>query len=1339
MPPKRPPAPIDRPLSKAYLREFRGWQTAYSPGLSEPNSLRLMQNAMITREGAVRVRPGLRSYMQTKMSLPIVGSHELFYTATGDRAYLVAVRDKANNRVVFRVLARPPQGGDVQELTLEEAGFEVNATRPVQFSLDTTYVRYLQIDNKIFALSNSPEPMNMFWVGSEKKALQLQEIARPRWSKLDKLTVVQPDENWITDNDPIHTRHNRVPNPEFVDLSKWDPGSKFGHEGAGRDRLWIAPSETFNNGVYPPGKTGAIESVEGRTNHVPNPIMDTATYGTQGWYGGDYTRLVEVVNGNMRWYGTPSNTGSAIKVYTDLIDVVPGTTMEFRWNHVAHGGTADGWGASIKWYKSNGEQIGNTVHLLHRVLFSPGVFGRAKSGTFTVPDQAAKVQLGLKFYVSSVSAEGWFETNNVWFGEVGEATSAFSGDDGPDYFWVGEPGKSKSVYHPPQDVSYDQHSSPITPNKNYFGSAEVRADPSTVTVDRTAEVHLRIFDSSFNTVVLQKGSATVPADGTPVRIEAPIAAAPSSGVRAELCLMVLGAARGEHFHWNAAHLEQASSPQTYFYGNQHDTTTLKYSWEGTPHASTSIEEQYGSGLVVPPAETATSKTLISSTAADNDYTIGFYYTISNELGESAESQVTVVKVQRPWTSWKWETPNAAGEPSGTETYDPKLAADQLVLTMPSDVFDAAIAAGATKWSGYVYMHGPNEAPPVTAIRFAEKELKSSSTHGSDGWLRLTPEITSIGVGSPVVPTESSRLNSTDPSRGSQGLVASDRLVLVGDPDDPARISWSAGVAGNYYNFSSTLGGGAKQLTSGNLYLTAAVKLWQNPQSVDTLTILTMGDNGMSNAYYMQPAQITSLSESIQVMGFEEVSGMEGTVSAYGCEIVNNAMYHPLEFAVVKSTANNYNVNHRTVSDEIQNVWRGLQEKNHIVTSTLDNRIYYLVHNVQGPPLEAGCWGNEVWVLDTQTKTPSWSRWVMQGISLRPIEIDNKPLMSLVHPDGIFALDPERATDEYFNPLNTISKRNIGWYIETNTQGANRAHDAWATLQQANVMFSSFMGQMHYGIRGQDANGVPIVVNKEVIAENPPATDVSGGEDDSPGATLLPWDREDYMLIRRTMKEWSFFAGSINDDIDVGNNETPADILTDTSQWVSVGFGYAYPHPAPEAVADGMELSWSAIPTQNPQAYGLQGVSLPQVENEQYTVTVTVVAPPTSARWRLTMAFASSSDWVVPDGTPQTMTLTATATRTFDEVWGIEVDGSADWSAAGTHRVTGFTFYAPGNVVPVPRFSTGQINMVQYRYLPATVNVGYEYGSVETFEYGAMRELDSTTDSGVPKPYIDMSR
>ena len=55
-----PPPPIDRPLSKAYLRKFTGWSTATPPGMSDPTSLRVMHNCNVDTDGSLRIRPGLR-------------------------------------------------------------------------------------------------------------------------------------------------------------------------------------------------------------------------------------------------------------------------------------------------------------------------------------------------------------------------------------------------------------------------------------------------------------------------------------------------------------------------------------------------------------------------------------------------------------------------------------------------------------------------------------------------------------------------------------------------------------------------------------------------------------------------------------------------------------------------------------------------------------------------------------------------------------------------------------------------------------------------------------------------------------------------------------------------------------------------------------------------------------------------------------------------------------------------------------------------------------------------------------------------------------------------------
>ena len=209
-----------------------------------------------------------------------------------------------------------------------------------------------------------------------------------------------------------------------------------------------------------------------------------------------------------------------------------------------------------------------------------------------------------------------------------------------------------------------------------------------------------------------------------------------------------------------------------------------------------------------------------------------------------------------------------------------------------------------------------------------------------------------------------------------------------------------------------------------------------------------------------------------------------------------------------------------------------------------------------------------------------------------MDVDGVVMMSIIRPDGIFVFNEDTYTDERFNDDDELETANIRWYLETNVQGANRAHDAWCNLQQANAAVGNFLGQLRYGIRGQDVNGMSIVMEKVLLSSKVPPLSMADLGDSVVMPTLAPTEREDYLLVRRIMKEWVFFAGSVDD--------------------------------------------------------------------------------------------------LVED-------------------------------------------------VPVPRFSGGQVNSVQYRYTPATVNVGYEYGSVETFEYGSSNSASATTDSGTPEPYVDLSR
>lgn len=1167
MPPKsRPPVPIDRPLSKAYLREFAGWSTNYPPGLSEPNSLRLMENVQVTREGAARVRPGLRSYMRTKSPLPIVGSHEIFYGVTG-KCYLVAVRetvdvgtDNEREIVGFRVIG-PDADGEIIMGTLAEFGFVVPADPNVlSFTAETTYVKYLQIDNKIFALSNAPEGMLMFWVGSEKKAKKLSSIERPSWNTADKLTVVQPTGAWTLGNLPSSTRRNLCTNPDVEQSDTgWLPGGRWTSLG----RTNLAPASVGSWVME-------ARSLLTRVNYMTQPLHDVAATGTTGWqavYG-----VNSEVAGNLRYTKSVGKTvGYTI---SNMLSVPAGQRMR-----IAFDLGAVNWVSKlrvwVRFYKSNGDPL-STVDVMNSSYLTAGRKGTA---AFTVPTQAfsARVQVGL--IPTSAAAASYISFRNIVLVlDSLNDLSQLSGAQGADYYWSGVANASRSEYHPARDLFVGFTPVAVNPG-NHTVSVDTKG-----TAGRAVEIELRALKADGTVALVVNNSAA--GTGAFVRRSATINV-PAGATRLQAFVFMRAAARGDKLHMDAMLIETGAVAGTYFSGSTPSVGTTKRRWLGAVGNSISVEEVWDP--VLPGPVVPSDGTLISSNQTKNRYSFSFFYTISNDLGESAASQVTTVKGQRAWTAWQWV------DPSGNPTDDPKKCADQLVATMPLEVFNAAVAAGATKWTAYYFFQGPNEPPSVTAMRYAEIDLTNEPDHEQHGYARLTPQLVKIGIGDPLVPSESTRVNATNPVKGSNGIVAADRLILVGNPADPARISWSSGAPGDYHNFSTLLGGGTKQLTSGNLYTTATVKLWQNPQSVDTLTILNMGDDGRSNAYYMQPANITSLSESISVMGFEEVTAMQGTVSPYGCEVVSNGLYRPLFHGVYKSTANNYNLSTKPVSDSIQNVWRTLNSPHRIVSAQLDSRIYYLVHNISGEALEANCRGNEVWVLDLATPTPTWSRWNVQGASLRAMDIDDVVMMSIIRPDGIFVFNEDRYSDERFNvDTGVLEDVPIKWYLETNIQGANRAHDAWCNLQQSNAMVGNFVGQLRYGIRGKDVNGKDIEIEKILVSTNPPPDVVTEQEivDGYVMPTLSPTEREDYLLVRKIMKEWVFFAGSVNDEVD-------------------------------------------------------------------------------------------------------------------DEL--------------------------------VPRFGGGQVNSVQYRYTPATVNVGYEYGSIETFEYGDSALANATTDSGTPKPYVDMSR
>ena len=563
-------------------------------------------------------------------------------------------------------------------------------------------------------------------------------------------------------------------------------------------------------------------------------------------------------------------------------------------------------------------------------------------------------------------------------------------------------------------------------------------------------------------------------------------------------------------------------------------------------------------VTVPVPETAQTDSLISSDSSKNIYNFGYFYTFNTEIGESAPSIVSTRKVQRRWSNWN------------LDIEDDTKSGDQLAAIIPESVWNAAVAAGAVSWNLYYLTWSDQDAVPVEGILLKTTDMVGK-TRDQAGWATHTPLLQGTN-GLMALPNSANRENYTEPSAAGQGIVTGDRLVLVYDSRNAARIKWSSNQQGDYLNFSSSKGGGYKTLTSGNLFTPAAVKLWQNPQSTDTLVVLCSGLDGYGTAYYMNPSTtVNAQNQTVTIMGFEETTATPGTVSPYGCEVLNNALYHPLDNNLMKSTAANYNINHALMADDIQNLWHRVPApaKKKIVSSQMDSTLYYLVRSPLAWETDPDSNGTQIWMCDTAI-SGVWSCWDVAGTALRKLEVDGLLYMAIASGNSIYVFDNEQDHDDEWDG-STWVERGIPWEAVTNTQGANKAHDAWCVLQQVNVTFGNFTGECVYGIRGKDVNGQLIEIKKHYQAPH-------RGHD-----PLDRYDLEDFLSIRKVMKEWEFF--------------------------------------------------WS---------------SAPRPKNRSY----------------------------------------------------------------------------------------GSVNFVQYRYMPASVNVGYENGSIETFEYS---QRDSTSVNGVPIPFADTTK
>ncbi len=172
----------------------------------------------------------------------------------------------------------------------------------------------------------------------------------------------------------------------------------------------------------------------------------------------------------------------------------------------------------------------------------------------------------------------------------------------------------------------------------------------------------------------------------------------------------------------------------------------------------------------------------------------------------------------------------------------------------------------------------------------------------------------------------------------------------------------------------------------------------------------------------------------------------------------------------------------------------------------------------------------------------------------------------------------------------VTSQPIPWKFETNTQGANRAHDAWCHLQQVQVTFGSWLGTARYGVRGKDVNGFDVDISK-LFTDDRHIFD-----------TGYEWSIHDRLRIARDMMEWAFYAESVFDnpngteDFIPGLQEWPSEGVAGTGLFAVIQYRYT-----PASVNVGTEFGsvetfdYAENVANGPNGYAINGAPTPYVD------------------------------------------------------------------------------------------------------------------------------------------------
>lgn len=334
----------------------------------------------------------------------------------------------------------------------------------------------------------------------------------------------------------------------------------------------------------------------------------------------------------------------------------------------------------------------------------------------------------------------------------------------------------------------------------------------------------------------------------------------------------------------------------------------------------------------PSAPTLTTNTGLSGT----DFNVYYAITANSTAGETAGSTALTVDVSTDRDVWDQDTQSI------------KISWSAVASAQSYNVYMGTSADGAGQPTMYLIAGG----------------LDSSTLSFTDNGSRAQD---------PARPLP--QFNSTAGPKASRGTVASGRIFLVGDSDNPYYV-WRGGDFGYELDFSPSNGGGYTPISSGTKEVPIAIRPFRNGPAENRVTVLTQGTNGSGKRFLLSPREIAYGNTNIVVWESQEDSGADGTDSPDALLVYNNSLFYPSRDGF-KTTGTKPQLQNVLSTDRISNTIQ--QDISTLNTSAMMGAVGLAYEGALYFALPVGqSYNNQIWVIDLDREGAWMKPWSVRA-------------------------------------------------------------------------------------------------------------------------------------------------------------------------------------------------------------------------------------------------------------------------------------------------------------------------------------------------------------------------